>query len=164
MILHIVDAAAVDGRNPIDDFNKINVELKKYSEKLSARPQILVANKIDLPQAKENLPALEELAEREGIKFFAISAATHENLDALINYVGSRLEEIVPELLGKNDELYGLSDELLNGIQNQPLYLNGLHSILLVKTVSYVESAYKPTNTSESASNLLSIAAVKALI
>ena len=98
LILHIVDAAAVDGRDPIDDFKKINVELKKYSEKLSKRPQILVANKIDLPQAKENLPALEKLAEQEDIKFFAISAATHENLDALINFIGKNLEEIVPEV------------------------------------------------------------------
>ena len=98
LILHIVDAAAVDGRDPIDDFRKINVELGKYSEKLSKRPQILVANKIDLPQAKENLPALEKLAAQEGIKFFAISAATHENLDALINFIGKTLEEIVPEV------------------------------------------------------------------
>ena len=96
--MHIVDAAAVDGRDPIDDFRKINVELGKYSEKLSKRPQILVANKIDLPQAKENLPALEKLAAQEGIKFFAISAATHENLDALINFIGKTLEEIVPEV------------------------------------------------------------------
>jgi GTP-binding protein len=103
LILHIVDAAAVDGRNPVDDFKKINVELKKYGEKLSKRPQILVANKIDLSQAKENLPALEKLAEQEGIKFFAISAATHENLDALINYVGKRLEEIVPEVEPVNE-------------------------------------------------------------
>lgn len=98
LILHIVDAAAVDGRNPVDDFHKINVELKRYSEKLAKRPQILVANKIDLPQAKENLSALEKLAEQEGIKFFAISAATHDNLDALINYVGNCLEELVPEV------------------------------------------------------------------
>ena len=97
LILHIVDAAAVDGRNPLDDFNKINVELRRYSEKLSKRPQILVANKIDLPQAKENLSSLEELAKREGIEFFAISAATRENLDELINFVGKRLEEIIPE-------------------------------------------------------------------
>ncbi len=97
LILHIVDAAAIDGRNPVDDFKKINIELKKYSEKLSKRPQILVANKIDLPQAKENLPALEKLAAQEGIKFFAVSAATHENLDALINFVGKTLEEIIPE-------------------------------------------------------------------
>ena len=86
LILHLVDAAAVDGRNPVDDFKKINVELKK--------PQILVANKIDLPQAQENLPALEKLAEQEGIKFFAVSAVTRENLDALINFVGNRLEEL----------------------------------------------------------------------
>ena len=98
LILHIVDAAAVDGRNPIEDFRKINVELKRYSEKLSARPQILVANKIDLPQAKENLPALEKLAQQEGIKFFAISAAAHENLDALINFVGNELEKIGKEI------------------------------------------------------------------
>ena len=98
LILHIVDAAAVDGRNPLDDFNKINVELRRYSEKLSKRPQILVANKIDLPQAKENLPSLEELAKQEGMDFFAISAATRENLDELINFVGKRLEEIVPEV------------------------------------------------------------------
>lgn len=98
LILHIVDAAAVDGRNPVDDFHKINVELKRYSEKLAKRPQILVANKIDLPPAKENLPALERLAEQEGIKFFAVSAATHNNLDALINYVGNCLEELVPEV------------------------------------------------------------------
>lgn len=98
LILHIVDAAAVDGRNPVDDFKKINVELKRYSEKLSKRPQILVANKIDLPQAEENLSALKELAAQEGIEFFAISAATRENLDALINYVGKKLDEIIPEV------------------------------------------------------------------
>ena len=98
LILHIVDAAAVDGRNPVDDFKKINVELKRYSEKLSKRPQILVANKIDLPQAKENLPALEKLAAQEGMKFFTVSAVTRENLDALINYVGNQLEEIVPKV------------------------------------------------------------------
>ena len=98
LILHIVDAAAVDGRNPVDDFKKINIELKRYSEKLSKRPQILVANKIDLPQAKENLPALETLAAQEGLEFFAISAAAHENLDALINFVGKRLDELAPEV------------------------------------------------------------------
>ena len=98
LILHIVDAAAVDGRNPVDDFKKINVELKRYSEKLSKRPQILVANKIDLPQAKENLPALKNLAAQENIPFFEISAAAHENLNTLINFVGSELEKIVPEI------------------------------------------------------------------
>lgn len=98
LILHVVDAAAVDGRDPVEDFAKINAELKRYSEKLSNRPQILVANKIDLPQAAENLPALKILAEREKIPFFAISAAAHENLDALKNFVGKFLDELANKI------------------------------------------------------------------
>ncbi len=93
LILHIVDAAAIEGRNPVEDFHKINIELKKYSEKIAARTQILVANKIDLPQSQENLPALEKLAQDLNIKFFAISAVTHEGVDALIKYVGNWLDE-----------------------------------------------------------------------
>lgn len=93
LILHVVDAAAIEGRNPVEDYYKINSELKKYSEKIASRTQILVANKVDLPQAEENLPALKKLAEDEGIKFFAISAVTHENVSELVNYVGNWLEE-----------------------------------------------------------------------
>lgn len=93
LILHLVDAAAIEGRDTVDDYYKINSELKKYSEKIAARTQILVANKIDLPQAQDNLPKLEKLAQDEGIKFFAISAVTHENIDALIKYVGQWLDE-----------------------------------------------------------------------
>ena len=97
LILHVVDAAAVEGRNPVEDYHKINSELKKYSEKIAGRTQILVANKIDIPSAEENLSALEKLAEDEGIKFFAVSAATHENLPELVNYVGNWLEEHAEE-------------------------------------------------------------------
>lgn len=93
LILHVVDAATIEGRDPVEDFHKINAELKKYSEKIANRTQILVANKIDLSQAEEHLPALKKLAEDEGIKFFAISAVTHENVDALINYIGTWLDE-----------------------------------------------------------------------
>ena len=93
LILHIVDAAAVEGRNPVDDFHKINFELKKYNEKLAARTQILVANKVDLPQAQENLPALEKLAADNDMKFFAISAVTRQNVKELVNYIGEWLEK-----------------------------------------------------------------------
>ena len=93
LILHIVDAAAVEGRNPVDDFHKINFELKKYNEKLAARTQILVANKVDLPQAQENLPALEKLAADNDMKFFAISAVTRQNVKELVNYIGEWLDK-----------------------------------------------------------------------
>ena len=93
LILHIVDAAAVEGRNPVDDFHKINFELKKYNEKLAARTQILVANKVDLPQAQENLSALEKLAADNDMKFFAISAVTRQNVKELVNYIGEWLDK-----------------------------------------------------------------------
>lgn len=107
LILHVVDAAAVEGRNPVEDFYKINSELKKYSEKIASRTQILVANKIDLPQAEKNLPALKKLAEDEGIKFFAISAVTHENLSELINFVGNWLDQHAADVekIPESDEI-----------------------------------------------------------
>ena len=97
LILHIVDASGIEGRDPVDDFYKINAELKKYSEKIARRTQILVANKIDLPEAQENLPRLKALAEKEGLKFFAISAATREGVKELISYVGEWLDNYVEE-------------------------------------------------------------------
>ena len=59
----------------------------------------MVANKIDLPQAQEHLPELEKLAKDAGIKFFAISAVTHEGVDALIKYVGNWLDEHAAEFV-----------------------------------------------------------------
>ena len=97
LILHIVDASGLEGRDPVDDYYKINKELQRYSEKIAKRTQILVANKIDLPEAEEHLPALQALAEKEGMKFFAISAAAHKGLKELISYVGEWLDNYVEE-------------------------------------------------------------------
>ena len=105
LILHIVDASGLEGRDPVDDYYKINKELKKYSEKIAKRTQILVANKIDLPEAQEHLPALKELAEKEGLKFFEISAATHKGLKELISYVGEWLDNYVEEPEATDDEV-----------------------------------------------------------
>ena len=104
LILHIVDASGIEGRDPVDDYYKINAELKKYSEKIAKRTQILVANKIDIPEAQENIPRLKELAEKEGLKFFEISAATRQGITELISYVGEWLDNYVedPE---KDDEI-----------------------------------------------------------
>ncbi len=98
LILHLVDASGLEGRDPVEDYYKINVELKKYSEKIARRTQILVANKMDLPEAQENLPRLKELAEKEGMKLFPISAATREGVAELIAYVGEWLDNYVPEI------------------------------------------------------------------
>ncbi len=94
LLLHIIDAAAIDGRDPVGDYNKINAELVKYSEKLAKKKQILVANKIDLPSADEHLKELSDLAERENLPFFKISAATGEGTKELIEYLAKILPDI----------------------------------------------------------------------
>jgi GTP-binding protein len=95
LILHIVDASGLEGRDPVEDYYKINRELKKYSEKIAHRTQFLVANKIDLPEARENLPRLKALAEKENMPFFAISAVTHEGVKELIQAIGDWLDHYV---------------------------------------------------------------------
>lgn len=92
LILHIVDASGSERRDPVEDYHKINRELRKYSKKVASHPQVLVANKIDITESEENIPRLRELAEKEGLKFFPISAVTHEGVKELIAYVGEFLE------------------------------------------------------------------------
>ena len=105
LILHIVDGSGIEGRDPVEDYYKINKELQKYSEKIAKRTQILVANKMDLPEAQEHLPALKALAEKEGLKLFEISAATHQGLKELIAYVGEWLDHYVEEPEATADEV-----------------------------------------------------------
>ena len=97
LLLHVLDAASVEGRNPVDDFYKINDELKKYSEKLANRKQIIVANKLDSVQDDENIKSIEELAEKEGLELFKISAATGEGLKELFNHVSSIIKTLPKE-------------------------------------------------------------------
>lgn len=105
LILHLVDASGIEGRDPVEDYYRINAELKKYSEKIASRTQILVANKMDLPEAAENLPRLEALAEKEGIRIFAVSAAARQGLKELIDYVGETLETLKEEPQEKTEEV-----------------------------------------------------------
>jgi len=115
LILHLVDASGIEGRNPVEDFHKINAELKKYSSKLAERTQILVANKIDLPSSSEHLPNLEKLAADNGIKFFAISAVTHSGVSELMDYTGKWLDEHAEEFQpAENEEeikIYNVNEE-----------------------------------------------------
>ena len=94
LLLHVVDAAGVEGRDPVDDYHRINAELSMYSAELAERPQIVVANKADLPAAQANLPRLEELAASQGQEFFVISAATGQGTEALMRRVGQIIREL----------------------------------------------------------------------
>lgn len=97
ILIHVIDASGIEGRDPVNDFEKINEELKLYSEKLANKPQIVAANKTDIPGSDENLKRLEEEMNKRGIKVFKISAATNSGLRELMLYVGSLLDTIPKE-------------------------------------------------------------------
>jgi len=93
LILHVIDMSGSEGRDPYQDYLTINHELRQYNEKLSLRPQIVVANKMDLPQAEENLRLFKEKV-GEDVIVLPISAATREGIQQLIYTVADMLETI----------------------------------------------------------------------
>lgn len=98
LLIHVLDTAGTEGRDPVEDFYIINRELSQYDEKLAQRPMIIAANKMDLPEAEENLRRLkQELGSKYEI--FAVSAATRQGLDQLVHRVGEMLREIPKEEL-----------------------------------------------------------------
>ena len=76
LLLHVIDCSGSEGRVPVEDFDIINKELKNYSEKLSERKQIIVANKVDVMQDDTGYKKLEKMANEKGIEIFKISAVT----------------------------------------------------------------------------------------
>ena len=96
LLIHMLDGASLE-RDPWQDFQTINQELREYDERLATRPQIVVLNKMDLPEAQERWPALKAKAEAAGYPVFAISAATHQGTDELMQYTARRLHEIRQE-------------------------------------------------------------------
>jgi len=97
VLLHIVDAASVEGRDPIEDIHTINNELKQYSEELAKKPQIIVANKIDamLPEeAEEIVEKIREAFKEEGYPVYAISAVSHTGIRELMFKVNDLLKTI----------------------------------------------------------------------
>ena len=104
LLVHIVDAAGVEGRDPINDINAINNELASYDEKLLEKPQIIAANKIDVFYGTEEdtvITLLKEEYEPQGIKVFPISAVSGKGVRELLYYIKQQLDEI-----GKDPVIY----------------------------------------------------------
>ena len=83
VLVHVLDASGSEGRDPVDDFYKINEELFQYNEKIKQKPQIIVANKMDMPGADEGLEALKNEFEPKGIKIYPISAITMDGINEI---------------------------------------------------------------------------------
>ncbi|PLR75238.1 GTPase ObgE [Bacillus sp. V3-13] len=92
VIVHVIDMAASEGRDPYEDYLTINNELKEYNLRLTERPQIIVANKMDMPNAEENLKEFKAKL-KDGFPVFAISAITRQGLRDLLFAIADKLEE-----------------------------------------------------------------------
>ncbi|HGF7675636.1 TPA: GTPase ObgE [Enterococcus faecium] len=123
VILHVIDMSGMEGRDPYEDYLAINKELSTYNLRLLERPQIIVANKMDMPDAQENLVKFEEQLNKEkedefadDIPVFPISGVTRQGLDALLNATADLLE-VTPEFPLYEEELeeetvhYGFNPE-----------------------------------------------------
>ncbi|HBH95009.1 MAG TPA: GTPase CgtA [Ruminococcaceae bacterium] len=97
LILHVVDVSGIEGRNPKEDFEKINSELANFSEELADRPQIVAANKADIA-AKEQIDEFKAFIEAKGLPFFVISAATSMGTEKLMEAVAAELDKLPPVL------------------------------------------------------------------
>ena len=99
MLLHFIDVSGQEGRDPVQDYETINAELKKYSEKLASRKQIIVASKADAMPDDENFNKLKELAKKNNQEIFKISGATGEGVEELMNHVSQVLKTLPKEQL-----------------------------------------------------------------
>jgi GTP-binding protein len=103
LLVHVLDISGHEGRDPIEDFHKINSELKLYNPYLAERPQIIAANKIDIMESDDNLDRL--ISELSGCEIFPISAATGDGVEELLNVIFHKLQTI------PMTPLYEISDE-----------------------------------------------------
>lgn len=99
LLIHVVDVASIEGRDPIKDFDVINEELKDYNPCLSQKIQIVAANKTDIPGCEENLELFTKNVEARGYKVFPISAATNKGLKELMYFTGNKLKDIPDPIL-----------------------------------------------------------------
>lgn len=94
MLVHVIDVSGVEGRDPLEDYDMINAELEHYSAELIKRPQIIAANKVDIPSAQDNIERLKEYVKADGIEVYPISAATTQGVNELFRQVAKIIDTL----------------------------------------------------------------------
>jgi GTP-binding protein len=96
VLVHVLDAAGgLEGRDPMEDFRTINDEVFTFDETMKTKPMIVALNKVDLAEARDNVPALRKELGELGYEIFEISAATGEGIETLHNTVGAQLKDVL---------------------------------------------------------------------
>lgn len=128
VIAHIIDMSGLEGRDPLEDYETINEELKDFDEKLILKPQVVIANKMDLEGAKENL---ERFKEKYNVPVYEVSAITNKGLDKVLVKIADELDNIKEEPLF-SDEAFE-SHVLYKFKKEQPFTITRDNDIYVVK-------------------------------
>lgn len=140
LLIHVIDMAGIEGRDPLDDYQKINEELKNYDEQLLQRPQIIVANKMDIPEAEERLKTFQK---QIGEIVYPISAVTKTGIDELLYAIVDQLEKIpkTPLVEEKEEEkiVYKHKDE-------EPFIISRADDGAFIVSGSEIEKLFKMTD------------------
>ncbi len=141
VFIHVVDAAGVEGDDPVENVRKINQELENYNPELMKRPQVIAANKTDIPGAEENVQRLKDAYEKDGFVVFPISAATNKGLDELLTKVGEILKNYPDDIVF--EEEYEEYDEV--AVDQEPFTIEIEDDVYVVRGVG-VEKMIGYTN------------------
>ena len=96
LLIHIVDVSGREGRDPVEDFETINEELRQYSPELASRPMLVAGNKADIAEDPALLERLKAHVEERGMRFFTLSAATHQGVEELMRAAAGELAGLPP--------------------------------------------------------------------
>ena len=113
LLLHFIDVSGSTGRNPVEDFNIINEELKKYSEKLAGRKQIIIATKIDSMQDDCLYNDLEKMAKEKNMEIYKISSVTGEGINEILDIISKTLKTLPYE------ELFEIEDKVVYNLEEE---------------------------------------------
>lgn len=145
VIIHVIDMASMEGRDPYEDFVTINNELKEYNLRLTERPQIIVANKMDMPESEENLKKFKEQVNEE-YPIFPVSAVTRTGLRDLLFAVADKIEETPEFPLMEEEEEVGTHRVLYKHESEYDFVITREPNGSFVVTGSKLEKLFKMTD------------------
>lgn len=143
LLVHILDVSGSEGRDPFEDFNKINEELEKYNERLAKRPQIVVFNKTDLMMDEEIIADYKSKIENLGYEVYTMSAATRQGVDELKYVIWQKLGTI-----GELEPIFDIVDENSLEIvdEDKPLYEINIENGIYYVEGDWIEKLLYSTN------------------